>query len=226
MNFLHTIIDFILHLDKYLNTIIDTFGVWTYVILFLIIFVETGVVIMPFLPGDSLIFAAGTFSAIGNLNVITIFLSLWAAAVIGDTVNYEIGKFIGSKIYEKNNLRFIKKEHLDKTNKFYEKHGGLAIIIARFMPIIRTFAPFVAGIGKMNYSRFLLFNAIGGGLWVGLFSFTGFLFGNLPFVKQNFSLIAIGIILVSVMPAVIAYIKEKRKPTENSDSDDMEEKEA
>lgn len=224
MSFLYTAIDFILHLDKYLNIIIDKFGPWTYVILFSIVFIETGVVIMPFLPGDSLIFAAGTFSAIGNLNIVTIFLSLWAAAVIGDTLNYEIGKFIGSKVYEKENLRFIKKEHLDKTNKFYDKHGGLAIIIARFMPIIRTFAPFVAGIGKMHYSRFLLFNAIGGGLWVGIFSFSGFLFGNLPFVKQNFSLIAIGIILISVLPAIIAFIKEKRKPS--GDNDELEEKNA
>lgn len=224
MSFLYTAIDFILHLDKYLNIIIDKFGPWTYVILFSIVFIETGVVIMPFLPGDSLIFAAGTFSAIGNLNIITIFLSLWAAAVIGDNLNYRIGKFIGSKIYEKDNLRFIKKEHLDKTNKFYEKHGGFAVIIARFMPIIRTFSPFVAGIGEMKYSKFLFFDILGGALWVGIFSFAGFLFGNLPFVKKNFSLIAIGIVLISVTPAVIAFIKEKRKSSD--DSDEVEEKNA
>lgn len=224
MSFLYTAIDFILHLDKYLNIIIDKFGPWTYVILFSIVFIETGVVIMPFLPGDSLIFAAGTFSAIGNLNIITIFLSLWAAAVIGDNVNYRIGNFIGSKIYEKDNLRFIKKQHLDKTNKFYEKHGGLAVIIARFMPIIRTFSPFVAGIGEMKYSKFLFFDILGGALWVGIFSFAGFLFGNLPFVKKNFSFIAIGIILISVMPAVIAFIKEKRKPSD--DNNELKEKEA
>lgn len=224
MSFLYTAIDFILHLDKYLNIIIDKFGPWTYVILFSIVFIETGVVIMPFLPGDSLIFAAGTFSAIGNLNIITIFLSLWAAAVIGDNLNYRIGKFIGSKIYEKDNLRFIKKEHLDKTNKFYEKHGGFAVIIARFMPIIRTFSPFVAGIGEMKYSKFLFFDILGGALWVGIFSFAGFLFGNLPFVKKNFSLIAIGIVLISVTPAVIAFIKEKRKSSD--DNDEVEEKDA
>lgn len=224
MSFLYTAIDFILHLDKYLNIIIDKFGPWTYVILFSIVFIETGVVIMPFLPGDSLIFAAGTFSAIGNLNIITIFLSLWAAAVIGDNLNYRIGKFIGSKIYEKDNLRFIKKEHLDKTNKFYEKHGGFAVIIARFMPIIRTFSPFVAGIGEMKYSKFLFFDILGGALWVGIFSFAGFLFGNLPFVKKNFSLIAIGIVLISITPAVIAFIKEKRKSSD--DNDEVEEKNA
>lgn len=210
MDFLTNIIDFILHIDKHLNEIIQTYGTWTYLLLFLIIFMETGLVITPFLPGDSLIFAAGAFAAQGSLNVWILFILLSFAAILGDTVNYWIGHYIGPRAFS-GNVRFLKKEYLDRTHAFYEKHGGKTIILARFIPIIRTFAPFVAGVGAMTYSHFIVYNVIGGVLWVGLFTFLGYFFGNLPFVQENFIYVIVAIIVISVMPAVIEFIRERSK---------------
>lgn len=202
-----TIIDFIVHIDKYLDILIQNYGAWVYGALFIVIFVETGLVVMPFLPGDSLLFVAGTFAAAGAMNVFYLFILLAFAAVIGDTVNYWLGKYFGEKVFAK----FIKKEHLEKTKSFYERHGKKTIIIARFVPIIRTFAPFVAGIGKMDYSTFLLYNIIGGVSWVLIFVFAGYAFGNVPIVKENLTLVIIGIILLSLIPAVVEYIKSGKK---------------
>jgi membrane-associated protein len=203
--------DLFLHLDKHLNEIILNYGAFTYLILFLIIFCETGLVITPFLPGDSLLFAAGTFAARGSLDVSLLFFILCAAAVLGDSVNYMLGKYIGPKVFEGEKIKFLKKEHLDRTHAFYEKHGGVTIIIARFIPIIRTFAPFVAGIGSMTYFKFISYNIIGGIAWVALFVFGGYFFGNLPFVKNNFSIVIIAIIIISVMPGVIEFLRHRKK---------------
>lgn len=200
-----------LHLDKYLNFIIQNYGIGTYIFLFIIIFCETGLVVIPFLPGDSLLFAAGAFASLGTLNIVLLLLILGMAAVIGDSVNYMIGKTIGSRMYQKNNLKFIKKEYLDKTREFYERHGGKTIIIARFIPIIRTFAPFVAGIGEMSYLRFISYNIVGGIAWVSLFTFMGYYFGNLPAVKSNFTFVIFAIIFISILPGIIGYIKQRLK---------------
>mgnify|MGYP001159362636 FL=1 len=202
-------IDIVLHLDKYLGTIIQTYGMATYLIIFLIIFFETGLVVTPFLPGDSLIFAAGAFAAIGSLNVFTLFIIVSAAAILGDTVNYHIGKFIGEKIYEAENLKLIKKEHLIEARNFYEKYGNMTIVLGRFIPIIRTFVPFVAGIGEMNYLHFLTYNALGGIAWAALFSFGGYYFGNLEVVKTHFGFVTIAIIVISLIPAVITFLRKK-----------------
>jgi len=204
------VIDLFLNLDKHLHELILKYGVITYVILFLVIFAETGLVITPFLPGDSLLFAAGTFAALGSFDVALLFVLLCIAAILGDTINYWIGHYIGPKIFHKE-TRFIKKEYLVKTHNFYEKHGGVTIIIARFIPIIRTFAPFVAGIGAMTYSKFILYNVVGGIAWVGLFVFAGYYFGNIPFVKNNFSIVIIVIIFISVLPGIIEYIRHRNK---------------
>jgi len=193
------IIDFILHIDVHLGEIISSYGILTYVILFLIIFVETGVVFVPFLPGDSLLFAAGAFSALGSLNPWLVFSILSVAAILGDTCNYWIGHFFGQKIIANPKIP-INQEHIDKTNQFFAKHGGKTIFLARFVPIVRTFAPFVAGIGKMDYKKFISYNFFGGVVWVGLFTFSGYFFGNVSFVKHNFSLVIIVIILVSILP--------------------------
>ena len=210
MEIISNLVDFILHLDVHLNTIIQNFGIWTYLILFLIIFLETGIVVTPFLPGDSLLFAAGTFAALGSLNPIALFLILTAAAILGDTLNYWIGHFIGPKAFS-GNIRFLKKEYLDRTHEFYERHGGKTIILARFIPIIRTFAPFVAGIGAMTYSSFFFYNVIGAIAWVGLFVFGGYFFGNLQFVKDNFTIVIMAIIVISVLPGVFEFAREKFK---------------
>ena len=210
MEIISNLVDFILHLDVHLNAIIQNFGIWTYLILFLIIFLETGIVVTPFLPGDSLLFAAGTFAALGSLNPIALFLILTAAAILGDTVNYWIGHYIGPRAFS-GNIRFLKKEYLDRTHGFYERHGGKTIILARFIPIIRTFAPFVAGIGAMTYSRFFFFNVIGAVAWVGLFVFGGYYFGNLQFVKDNFTIVILAIIVISVLPGVFEFAREKFK---------------
>lgn len=217
MEFLKTLSDIFLHLDENLAVIIAQFGPLTYILLFLIIFMETGLVITPFLPGDSLLFAAGTLSVSTSLNVFPVFFLLAFAAILGDTVNYWLGKVIGPKIFEMKRIPFLKKEHLTKTEKFYEKYGGKTIILARFIPIIRTFAPFVAGIGKMSYAKFLSFNIIGGIVWVGFFVFIGYFFGNLPFIKENFHLAILGIIFISLVPGIIEYInhlKDKRRKVE------------
>ena len=210
MSTLVDIVNFILHLDKSLNGIIQNYGMWTYLFLFIIVFCETGLVVTPFLPGDSIIFAAGALSAMGSLNVSAFFITFFLAAVIGDTVNYHIGQKIGNKILEKENLKYIKKEYIIKAHKFYEKHGSITIVIGRFIPIIRTFVPFVAGMGKMHYLKFIGYNILGGFLWVTLFLGGGYFFGNLPFIKNHFSSILIVIIAISVVPAIVAVIKEKK----------------
>lgn len=212
MEFIANLIDLILHLDKYLSLIIQTYGTWTYLLLFIIIFLETGLVVTPFLPGDSLLFAAGTFAALGSLEVGLLFFLLSLAAIIGDTINYWIGHYIGPRAFT-GNIRFLKKEYLDRTHEFYERHGGKTIILARFIPIIRTFAPFVAGIGAMTYWRFIIYNVVGGVLWVAIFTLGGFYFGNLPVVKQNFTFVILAIIIISVMPAVIEYLRGRRQVT-------------
>ncbi len=205
------VLDFILHLDKHLNGIINQYGVWTYLLLFLVIFLETGFVVTPFLPGDSLLFAAGTFAALGSLKVSWLILLLAAAAILGDTVNYWIGHYVGPKVFHREKTRFFKKEYLDRTHAFYEKHGGKTIIIARFVPIIRTFAPFVAGIGRMSYPRFIAFNVVGGIGWVLIFVLGGYFFGNIPVVKRNFSIVILVIILISVVPIGVEFLRHRKK---------------
>ena len=210
MDIIKLLIDFVLHLDEYLNLLIANYGSWTYGILFLVIFMETGLVVTPFLPGDSLLFAAGTFAALGSLNPVILFVLLASAAIIGDTVNYSIGAFIGPRAFS-GNIRFLKQEHLDRTHEFYEKHGGKTIILARFIPIIRTFAPFVAGVGSMTYSHFILYNVVGGLSWVAIFVFGGFYFGNLPVVRNHFELVIVTIIAISLLPPVYEYFKARRE---------------
>jgi membrane-associated protein len=208
MELLKYLIDLFLHLDEYLAKVITDYGMWTYGILFVVIFMETGFVVTPFLPGDSLLFAAGTFAALGSLNIWYIAGLLMVAAVLGDTVNYSIGHYLGERAY---NIKWIKKEYLDKTHAFFEKHGGKAIFLARFVPIVRTFAPFVAGIGKMSYGYFITYNLVGGVVWVALFSFTGYFFGNIPFIRNNFEYVIIAIIFVSILPMVYEWWKSRRE---------------
>lgn len=204
--------DIFLHLDKHLGDIIRQYGATTYSILFAIIFAETGFVITPFLPGDSLLFAAGALAAAtGVLDPMLLVLLLWVAAVLGDTVNYSIGKTFGLKVLQR--FPFIKSEHIDYTERFYEKHGGKTIIFARFAPIIRTFAPFVAGIGAMNYAKFIVYNIVGGLVWIASFIYMGYFFGNIPVVKRNFSFLIVGIIIVSISPAIIEFLRHKFKKT-------------
>jgi membrane-associated protein len=203
-------IDIFIHLDKYLTTIIQNYGTWTYLILFAIIFCETGLVVLPFLPGDSLIFAAGTLAALGALDIKWLIILMCIAAVAGDTVNYWIGWWVGPKIFQKENVRFLNKKHLMEAHAFYEKYGGITIILARFMPFVRTFAPFVAGIGTMSYWRFMSYNVIGGILWINIFGWLGYYFGNMPYIKKNFSLVIIAIVVISVMPAAIEYLKRRK----------------
>lgn len=213
MEYIREIIDIFLHLDKYLSVIIQDFGVWTYVLLFLVIFLETGLVITPFLPGDSLLFTAGTFAGLGVLNVWVLFISLSIAAILGDTVNYWIGHYIGPRAFS-GNIRFLKKEYLDRTHDFYERHGGKTIILARFIPIIRTFAPFVAGIGAMSYRHFITYNVVGGILWVGIFVFAGYYFGNLPLVQNNFTYVVLAIIVISVLPGVFEFVRDRLRASD------------
>jgi membrane-associated protein len=210
MEIINFLIDFILHMDEHLATIIANYGTWTYAILFLIIFMETGFVVTPFLPGDSLLFAAGSFAALGSLNPWLLFGLLTVAAVIGDTVNYSIGHYIGDRAFS-GNIRWLKKEYMEKTQAFYEKHGGKTIILARFVPIIRTFAPFIAGVGIMAYKKFIAFNIIGGVIWVAIFTFLGYFFGNLPFVQKNFELVIFAIIFISLLPPVFEYFKARKE---------------
>jgi membrane-associated protein len=204
-------VHYVLHLDKSLALVIQAYGAWTYLILLLVIFCETGLVVTPFLPGDSLLFAAGAFAAKPefHLDVRLLFLLLAAAAIVGDTVNYWIGAWIGPRAFS-GEIRFLKKEHLDRTHRFYEKYGGKAIILARFVPIVRTFAPFVAGIGAMNYGRFILYNVVGGLAWVVLLLGGGYWFGNWPWVQKNFELVILGIIVISVMPMVVEFLRARR----------------
>jgi len=214
---LFNFIDLFLHLDRHLADILQYFGPWTYVLMFLIIFCETGLVVTPILPGDSLLFGLGACAANphlkGPLEVEWLFVTLSVAAVAGDTVNYAVGHFFGPKIFHREDVRFLKREYLERTHRFYEKHGGKTIVIARFMPIIRTFAPFVAGIGQMSYARFLAYNVIGGVSWIALFIFGGYWFGNLPLIRNNFTLVITSIVILSVLPGVIEYFRQRRAAT-------------
>jgi membrane-associated protein len=213
MEIITNLIDFILHLDKHLNYIIEGSGLWCYLIFFLVIFAETGLVVTPFLPGDSLLFALGTLAAAAGspLKVSWLFVALSLAAVLGDSANYSVGKYFGRVILKHEGAWFLKKEHIERTHRFYEKYGAKTIVIARFVPIVRTFAPFIAGVGKMTYLRFFSYNVIGGLLWVTLFVFGGFFFGNIPVIKRNFTLVIFAIIIISILPAVIEVIRQKRQ---------------
>ncbi len=210
MNFVQFLIDFLLHLDQYLNILIQTFGMWTYAILFLVIFAETGLVVAPFFPGDSLIFISGALAQTGILDIILLSIVFIAAAILGDTVNYWIGRYFGSRFFKKQS-RFFKTEYLERTQNFYKKHGGKTIILARFVPIIRTFAPFVAGIGKMEYKKFISYNVIGGVVWVLIFLSAGYFFGGIPIVKNNLSIFIYVIIFISLIPAAYEIAKHYLK---------------
>jgi membrane-associated protein len=208
MEWLTFLLNLFLHLDQYLADVISQYGAWTYGILFFVIFMETGFVVTPFLPGDSLLFAAGTFAALGSLNVSFVALLLMVAAILGDTANYWIGHYLGDRAYQ---IKWIKREYLDKTHAFFEKHGGKTIFLARFVPIVRTFAPFVAGIGRMSYGYFITYNFVGGITWVALFTFAGYFFGNIPFIKHNFEFVILAIILISVVPIFVEWWKARRE---------------
>lgn len=208
MELIRDFVDIFLHLDKHLNIIILSYSAWTYLILFLVIFLETGLVVTPLLPGDSLLFAVGNIAAMGSLRIEAVFVLLTAAAILGDTVNYSIGHLLGPRVFKENNW-FFKKEYLLRTQRFYEKYGGKAIILARFVPIVRTFAPFAAGIGSMSYGRFIAYNITGAVLWIGLFTFSGYYFGNLSIVKNNFSIVILAIIVLSIMPGVVELIRSR-----------------
>lgn len=212
MELISSFLEIVLDLDKHLTELVAVYGFLTYTILFLIIFAETGFVVTPFLPGDSLLFAAGTIAAVGSLNIAGVLFSLMVAAVLGDTVNYWMGYFFGRKIIDNPRFPLINQEHIDKTEQFYKKHGGKTIILARFVPIVRTFAPFVAGVGVMNYRKFIAYNIIGGVLWVNLFTWVGYFFGNIPFIKENFHYAILVIVFLSLVPVVYEYIQNKRHP--------------
>ncbi len=209
MDWLAAFIDFVVHLDRHLAALAHDYGTWIYAILFLIVFAETGLVVTPFLPGDSLLFVAGTVAAAGSMNVHVMAAVLIAAAVLGDSLNYAIGHYLGPRVFRYEDSWFFKKAYVERTHAFFERHGGKTIVIARFMPIVRTYAPFVAGIGRMQYSRFLAFNVAGAVLWVALLTYAGYLFGNLPVVKSNLSLVILGIILISIAPGVIEVLRHK-----------------
>jgi len=212
VEFISQMVDFVLHIDHHLDQIITTYGTWTYLLLFGIVFCETGLVVTPFLPGDSLLFAVGAFAARGSLDLTTSLLVLAVAGILGDTVNYWIGARVGPAIFQKKQSRFFDPAHLDRAHRFYEKYGAKTIVLARFLPILRTFAPFVAGIGRMSYPRFLAYNVIGAGVWVGLFVLAGYFFGNIPIVRENFSLVILVIIVLSVVPVVIEFLRHRRAP--------------
>ena len=209
MELIHWFTDFILHLDTHLGQLIQEYGLWTYLILFLIIFCETGLVVTPFLPGDSLLFAAGAFAAVGAFHVEQLWLLLCGAAISGDSTNYWIGRFVGPKVFQSERSHLFNRKHLERTHAFYARHGGKTVIIARFMPILRTFAPFVAGVGAMRYPRFLMFRVLGTLLWISTFVFAGYFFGNIPFVKRNFTLVVFVIIGLSVVPPAIEYFRHR-----------------
>jgi membrane-associated protein len=204
------IIDWVLHLDRHLDGLVQAYGVWTYLILFLVVFCETGLVATPFLPGDSLLFAVGTFAARGSLDLVTLLVLLSVAAVLGDTVNYWIGHKLGPKVFHGESSRLLNRKHLERTHEFYERHGGKTIIIARFVPIVRTFAPFVAGIGRMSYGRFIAYNVFGGIGWVVILTLAGYFFGNIPVVQENFSIVIMAIIVISILPGVIEFLRQRR----------------
>ncbi|MGN2392533.1 DedA family protein [Pelomicrobium sp. G1] len=206
---LATLVDLLVHLDRHLVWVVENYGVWIYALLFLIVFCETGLVVTPFLPGDSLLFVAGALAAAGTMDVHLVVLLLVAAAILGDTVNYWVGKAVGPRVFHEENARFFRKEYLDRTHRFYERHGGKTIVIARFVPIIRTFAPFVAGIGTMEYGRFLFYNVTGAVLWVVSLTYAGYYFGNLPWVKANLTLVILGIVLLSISPGIFEYLRQR-----------------
>lgn len=205
------LIDFILHLEHHLTTIIQNYGVWSYLIVFLIIFCETGLVVTPFLPGDSLLFALGAFAGRGALDPLILSIILTIAAIVGDTVNYWAGRFLAPKVLRHQKIKFIKQEYIERTGKFFEKYGGKTIIIARFVPIIRTFAPFMAGVGSMSYPKFLFYNVIGGILWINSLVWAGYFFGTLPFVEKNFEIVILAIIVLSLIPVAYEMIQTKRE---------------
>lgn len=205
------IFDVFIHLDRHLGALIGTYGTFTYTILFLVLFCETGLVVTPFLPGDSLLFAAGTFAAQGAFEIRTLLIILCIAPILGDSTNYWIGRFVGPKVFHREDVRFLNRKHLERTHRFYEKHGGKTVIIARFMPIIRTFAPFVAGVGRMSYLRFVCYSITGSILWVGTFVLGGYFFGNIPVVKSNFTVVIFAIILISISPGIIEYLRHRYK---------------
>ncbi|MFH1177398.1 MAG: DedA family protein [Acidobacteriota bacterium] len=209
MELLNLLLGWVLHLDTHLDVLIQDYGLWTYLILFIIIFCETGLVVTPFLPGDSLLFAVGTFAARGSLDLVLVMTLLAVAAILGDTVNYWAGAIVGPKVFHRENTRLLNRKHLQRTHEFYERHGGKTIIIARFVPIIRTFAPFVAGIGRMTYGKFIAYNVIGGIGWVVLLTCGGYFFGNIPIVKRNFSIVIMAIIVISILPGVIEYLRQR-----------------
>lgn len=212
MELIQKLADILIHFDAYLNVMIQYCGPWIYFILFGIIFAETGFVVMPFLPGDSLLFVLGTFAAVGTFNPLILAGILILAAILGDSINYTIGKYLGDKLIHSKKIPFFKKEHLDRTHNFYKKYGGKTIILARFMPIVRMFAPFVAGIVRMDYAKFFVYNVVGGVLWVSIFIFAGYFFGNIPIVKENLSVVVIVIIFISVMPGVFEFVRHKMEP--------------
>lgn len=205
------LLDYLLHLDKHLHVIIQDYGVWTYLILFVIIFCETGLVVTPFLPGDSLLFAIGTFTARGSLDLGLTLVLLSLAAILGDAVNYAIGYHLGPRVFNREGVRFLNRDYLDRTHRFYERYGAKTIVIARFVPIIRTFAPFVAGIGRMTYGRFALYNVAGGIGWILSLTLAGYLFGNIPLVRKNFSLVIFAIIIISILPALLEVLRQRRR---------------
>src|SRR6185503_7215891 len=210
MELIKSFIDLILHLDQHLVELVRQYGTWTYGILFLIIFCETGLVVTPILPGDSLLFAVGALATTGALNVVWCFVLMCCAAIIGDNLNYWIGYHVGPKVFSSQSSRLLNRKHLERTHEFYERYGAKTVILARFMPIIRTFAPFVAGIGRMNYLKFLTFSVFGSLLWMGIFLSAGYWFGNIPIVKRNFTLVVFGVIGVSLLPAIIEYWRARR----------------
>ncbi len=210
MELIGNFISIFMHLDRHLSLVIQQYGPATYIILSLIIFCETGLVVTPFLPGDSLLFAAGTFAALGSFDISLLYGLLAFAAMAGNTANYWIGYFVGPKVFHRDDVRFLNRKHLERTHAFYEKYGGKTIIIARFVPVIRTFAPFVAGLGRMTYTRFLSYDIFGGTTWVAVCVFSGYFFGNIPVVRQNFSIVILAIILISVMPAVIEFMRHRQ----------------
>jgi len=220
MDFIYLVIDFILHIDAHLAELVSEYGIWVYAILFLILFCETGLIVTPFLPGDSLLFVAGAIAALptNDLNVHLMVVVMITAAIIGDAVNYTIGRLFGERLFSNPNSKIFRRSYLDKTHAFYERHGGKTIILARFVPIVRTFAPFVAGMGHMSYRRFAFYNVTGAFIWVLLFTYAGYLFGNLPIIQENLKLLIVGIIVLSIMPGVIEVIRHKRAAAKQSKS--------
>jgi membrane-associated protein len=221
VEYVKKLIDLFLHLDQHLGDTIESYGTWTYLILFAIIFCETGLVLTPILPGDSLLFAVGIFAARGSLDVWVVMGLLIVAAILGDTVNYAIGKYVGPKVFRSEKNRWFRREHLERTHNFYERYGGKTIILARFVPIVRTFAPFVAGIGSMSYPRFLIYNVVGGIVWVALFVLAGYKFGQNEFVKNNFTVVVLGIVFVSILPAIFEFVRAKLQRPSSPDSTDQ-----